>query len=178
MKDKNKIIVSIVTIAIILIGVFVYAKPAENENNKEINITKEITTSHPANIEDILSAKETFYDFGTIRMKDGNVSKMFEITNLTGGDVVLERVTTSCMCTVAYIIDGENKKGPFGMPGHGGPVPKANYTIKTGGIIKIEAIFDPNAHGPAGVGIIERVVRLEYDNGKILNLNFKAIVTP
>jgi len=185
MKYKNIIIV--VAIVILFGGLAIYAKPGKTDN-KEIQGT-EITDGnnfHPAvngedtsNNEDaFLTASETFYDFGSIQMKNGNVNRMFDITNNTSEDILIERVTTSCMCTVAYIIDGENKKGPFGMPGHGGPVPKPNYTIKAGETIQIEAVFDPNAHGPAGVGLIERVVRLEYTNGKIIDLTFKAIVTP
>ena len=63
------------------------------------------------------------------------------------------------------------------MPGHGGSVPKVNDTIKAGETREIEVVFDPNAHGPAGVGLIERVVRLEYGE-KTLELNIKAVVTP
>jgi len=124
-----------------------------------------------------LFAEETFYDFKTIRMKDGKVSYSFNVINKGESDLVLERVTTSCMCTVAYVVNGENKKGPFGMPGHGGSVPKVNDTIKAGETREIEVVFDPNAHGPAGVGLIERVVRLEYGE-KTLELNIKAVVTP
>src|SRR3972149_5572640 len=124
-----------------------------------------------------LFAEETFYDFKTIRMKDGKVSYSFNVINKGESDLVLERVTTSCMCTVAYVVNGENKKGPFGMPGHGGSVPKVNDTIKAGEAREIEVVFDPNAHGPAGVGLIERVVQLEYA-GQTLELNIKAVVTP
>jgi len=52
-----------------------------------------------------------------------------------------------------------------------------NDTIKAGETREIEVVFDPNAHGPAGVGLIERVVRLEYGE-KTLELNIKAVVTP
>jgi len=116
---------------------------------------------------------------GVISMKNGNVSKMFKVSNLGDKDINLQSVSTSCMCTVAYVIkqDG-NKKGPFGMPGHGGAVPKTNELIKSGESRDIEVVYDPNAHGPAGVGMIDRFVYLEDENGNKLEFEIKAIVTP
>lgn len=191
MKNKNTII-SVVVIILVIIGLALIAQPSKSEN-KEINNGQEVVDEnsaeqnfHPAitennTVEDggnVFSAPETLYDFGSISMKDGKVSHKFTVTNTTSSDVLLERVVTSCMCTVAYIVSGENKKGPFGMPGHGGPVPKSNYTIKAGETIEIEAVFDPNAHGPAGVGLIERVIALTSDAGDTLELTFRTIVTP
>ena len=84
------------------------------------------------------------------------------------------------MCTVAYLetVDGDAEKGPFSMVGHGGTVPKANEIIKPGESRKIRVVFDPNAHGPAGVGIINRVVTLEDSLGRVLEFQIKAVVTP
>jgi hypothetical protein len=120
---------------------------------------------------------EQSYDFGTISMKNGKVSYRFKVANATGKDVVLKSVTTSCMCTEAYVVNGTDKKGPFGMPGMG-YVPPADELIKTGESREIEAIFDPNAHGPAGVGTIARAVTLTDENGGVIEFNFKAEVTP
>jgi len=179
MKDKNKIIIPIVIATILFFVVFVYAKPSKDETTTDVNIkqtTNQISDNSSSRA--VLIAPETFYDFGTIQMKNGKVSYSFNIINGGGTDILLERVTTSCMCTVAYIVNKNEKIGPFGMPGHGGQVPKSNYTIRAGETLEIEAVFDPNAHGPAGIGLIERVIKLEYGNGEILNLNFKAVVTP
>ena len=180
MKDKNKIVISLVTVAILFWGMFVYAKPNKTEIATTDSGIEQTTnqTSNNSSSTAVLIAPETFYDFGTIQMKNGKVSYSFNIINGGGTDILLERVTTSCMCTVAYIVNKNEKIGPFGMPGHGGQVPKSNYTIRAGETLEIEAVFDPNAHGPAGIGLIERVIKLEYGNGEILNLNFKAVVTP
>ena len=112
-------------------------------------------------------------------MKDGKASKVFKVRNPGEEDINLEKVSTSCMCTNAYILmpDGE-KKGPFGMPGHGGFVPKANEIVKAGEEREIEVVYDPNAHGPAGVGMIDRFVYLEDESGNKLELEIKANVTP
>lgn len=125
-----------------------------------------------------LTADSTLYDFGNISMADGKVSKVFTVTNSSGNDVTLESVTTSCMCTNAYLINGEDKKGPYGMPGHGGPVMKVNQVIKAGATQQVEVVYDPNAHGPAGVGPVDRFVFLQDSNGGTLQLEVKAVVTP
>lgn len=125
-----------------------------------------------------LSAEETLYDFGTISMQNGNVSKIFRVANSSDRDIKLESVTTSCMCTNAYILNSNgNRKGPYGMPGHG-MVPKVNEIIKAGETREIEVVYDPNAHGPAGVGRIDRFIWLVDETGNKLELEIKANVTP
>ena len=124
-----------------------------------------------------LSATEKFYDFGTISMAKGNVSRVFRIENKTDKDINLESLTTSCMCTNAYIVKDASRRGPFGMPGHFA-VPKANEIIRSGETRDIEVVYDPAAHGPAGVGPIDRFVYLVDSDGNTLQLEIKALVTP
>ncbi len=124
-----------------------------------------------------LIAPERLYDFGTIRMANGNVSHVFKVTNPTGEDINVKSVYTSCMCTAAYIVNGGSRKGPFGMQGMG-YVPPADEVIKAGETRDIEVVYDPNAHGPAGVGSIDRLVYLTDENGGTLQLEIKAVVTP
>lgn len=148
------------------------------------NITSSTLPSDSSEISKIgeiknqLITSETFYDFGIISMKDGDVSKTFKVTNGTSLDVLIPSLTTSCMCTRAYFIESNgNKNGPFGMPGMG-IVPKLNKTIKAGESVDIEVVYDPNAHGPAGVGMIDRFVYLEDSEGHKLQFEIKANVTP
>ena len=124
----------------------------------------------------VLTAEKNFYDFGVISMKNGVVSATFNVSNKTSADVLVTDIVTSCMCTAAYVVGEGEKIGPFGMPGHAS-IPSLRETVAPGEEFEIEAIFDPNAHGPAGVGPIERVVILEYGGGT-LELGFKATVTP
>ena len=127
----------------------------------------------------VLTAAETFYNFGTISMKNGNVSKIFKVANPTSEDIKVPSLTTSCMCTTAYIVNEDGSRSrPFGMPGHGGAVPKANAVVKAGGSLDIEVVYDPNAHGPAGVGLIERSVFLEDESNNVIEFKFKVNVTP
>lgn len=128
--------------------------------------------------ESVLFATEKFHDFGTISMKNGNVSKDFAVTNTTGKSITIAKVETSCMCTSALIVRGDGStKGPFGMVGMG-YVPPANETVPPGGSIVIRVVYDPNAHGPAGVGMIDRLVTITDEGGGTLELEVKAMVTP
>lgn len=136
-----------------------------------------LPTAAQAKTQSSLSASETFFDFGTISMAKGKVSKTFQVSNTGASEVNLESITTSCMCTSAYIVNGESKKGPFGMPGHGA-VPKANEIVKPGETKNIEVVYDPNAHGPAGIGPVDRVVYLKDAQGGVLQIRIKAMVTP
>lgn len=126
-----------------------------------------------------LVAPLVFHDFGTISMKNGNVTKEFTVTNPTNQDITVKTVVTSCMCTTAFLVEPEGGvKGPFGMPGHGGPVPPANELVKAGESRIVRVVYDPNAHGPAGVGRIDRFVTLTDDSGGTLVYEIKANVTP
>lgn len=118
------------------------------------------------------------YDFGTVSMAQGQVTKTFKIKNPTPSAVTIGKLYTSCMCTTAILINSERRVGPFGMEGHGGPIPTINEELTAGGTAEIEVTFDPAAHGPAGVGAITRNILIETTDGKKLVLEIKARVTP
>lgn len=124
-----------------------------------------------------LTASEKLYDFGTISMKNGLVNHVFKVTNSSDKDVYVEKINTSCMCTSAYIESTNGKKGPFGMEGMGHLMP-ANEIIKAGESRDIKVVYDPNAHGPAGVGSIDRFVYLTDASGGTFQFEIKAEVTP
>jgi len=174
MKNKNTII-SFLIILVVFVGIVWLAKPSEDkaEKNQNANNTASVSDSGTPTLE----VAEKFYNFGEISMKQGKVKHEFKVKNTTDSPINIAKVYTSCMCTSATIAVGENKKGPFGMPGHGF-VPKADMLIPAGAEAIITAEFDPNAHGPAGVGRIERAIYLEDDAGGQTVLNFEATVTP
>lgn len=124
-----------------------------------------------------LTASETLFDFGTISMKNGLVDHVFEVANSSGKDVYVKKIYTSCMCTSAYLEGAGRKKGPFGMEGMG-YLPPANETINAGESRDIRVVYDPNAHGPAGIGEIDRLVYLTDALGSTLQFEIKATVTP
>lgn len=129
-------------------------------------------------LKSVLTSSEYVYDFGSISMKDGYATKEFTVTNPTDKDIDLSTLVTSCMCTKAYFVLPDGKaKGPFGMPGMG-YVPPLNETIKAGESRIVRAVYDPNAHGPAGVGFINRFITLTDSSGNNLKLEIRATVTP
>ena len=167
MKNSSIIIVSTLVL-VALLGVFYFAgqnqavAPADTTNFSVADLT----------------ASEKTYDFGTISMAKGVVERVFIISNRTASDIIVQNIITSCMCTVAYIEGGSLNKGPFGMPGHGGPQGVVNETVDAGELRQIRVVFDPNAHGPAGVGPFARQILISDAKGKSLQLEIKGNVKP
>jgi len=124
-----------------------------------------------------LTTPEKLYNFGTISMKNGLVSRIFKVVNSSDKDIYVKKINTSCMCTRAYIKGANGEKGPFGMEGMA-YLPPANENIKAGESRDIRVVYDPNAHGPAGVGAIDRFIYLTDASGATLQLEIKAVVTP
>jgi len=126
----------------------------------------------------VLTLGESKYDFGTVSMAKGKVSKEFALENKSDKNVQIDQVFTSCMCTEAELKVGNKTAGPFGMQGHG-ITRGADLVVKSGETLIVKAIFDPAAHGPSGVGPIERQVVINTgDSQNPVVLDFKAVVTP
>ncbi len=165
MHKKLIIIILVITFAVIGFVAWSYSNSDNGPAPVEAGKSSSLATS------------EMFYDFGTISMAKGKVSHVFRITNPTDKDITIGNLSTSCMCTTAYIIKGDSKLGPFGMAGMGF-MPKANELVSAQGMKDIEVVFDPAAHGPSGVGDIDRLINVTETNGASLQLEIKAVVTP
>jgi len=124
-----------------------------------------------------LVAIRTRYNFGTVSMARGKVTTVFRITNTGTDPVIIRKLSTSCMCTTAALVKNGKSSEAFGMAGHT-PIPAIDVPLTSKDDAAIEVVFDPAAHGPAGVGPIERVVIVENSAGQPLELQFAALVTP
>lgn len=124
-----------------------------------------------------LSAREVRFDFGRISMAAGKVSHRYWFRNESADPVLIRRVYTSCMCTAATLVKGPRVIGSYGMPGHG-PMPDVNEKLVPGEAAYVDVVFDPAAHGPAGLGHTERVVTIEPGAGAPLQVGFTANVKP
>lgn len=141
-------------------------------------IARQDKTALPVSVEaGALAAEESRYDFGRISMAAGNVSRVFRVKNNSADSVIVSKIYTSCMCTLASIKTKDGVDGPFGMPGHGF-MPKVNRVISPGEEAEVEVTFDPAAHGPAGIGFVERTIYLESGKVRPLELVFSVTVTP
>ena len=167
MKKTNKTIISIIVGILVLGGLVWIARPSA----KDAPPTQ--TGSNG-----MLSVEESSnYDFGTISMAAGKVSHLFKIKNTSSETVTIDKMYTSCMCTTATLVAAGKQFGPYGMPGHSA-IPTIGQSVSPNEEAIVEVIFDPAAHGPAGVGQIQRVVTIENNAGEPVELQFVAVVTP
>lgn len=166
---SNKIIFGIGAAILIITGVVFVARPDRSQNNNTANISDGLT--------EIIEIPEKTFDFGEISMSAGNVNHSFTIKNTGSEPLTINKMYTSCMCTTAILNMNGKTFGPYGMQGHGF-IPKINQELGSGQEAVVEAIFDPIAHGPAGVGFIQRSVVIENNAGKPIQLGFTANVIP
>ena len=124
-----------------------------------------------------LEAPGAFHNFGRVSMGAGKVTHTYELVNRGEAPALVRRLFTSCMCTEATLVDGTAEFGPFGMEGHT-YVPDVNQVVPPGGRVQVRATFDPNAHGPAGIGRNDRAIAVLIGDGTKLDLQFTAYVTP
>ncbi len=165
-KTNRTIVAIIASLAVFVFGLILLTQPG-----KTITVDPVLSTSQ-------LLAGETVFDFGSISMAKGKVSKIYKIKNPTEQNLTVSKLYTSCMCTQASLLQNSGRAGPFGMPGHGKSIPRIDRIINPGEEAEIEVIFDPAAHGPSGLGLTSREVYVETIDGGKLTLVFKAQVTP
>lgn len=124
----------------------------------------------------VLAADHNSFDFGSISMAKGKVNHVFTFKNSGSEPVKLTKFYTSCMCTAANIEVNGKTYGPYGMVGMG--IDTLNETLEPGSEAKVTVIFDPAAHGPAGVGSIIRDITVENNGGGPFVYEISANVTP
>lgn len=159
----------IASVAVLLIlGGIIWSARSQTEAGAALPDT---TPASPLNI------SNDKYDFGVVRLNGGLVRTDFKLTNSAPVPVVIEKIFTSCMCTSATLLTPNGSVGPFGMPGHGA-VPPANVSLAPGETATLQVTFDPAAHGPAGIGKIERSVSLITAGRLLGEVSFTAMVKP
>ncbi len=166
MKKYQNIILILIAVAAVFGLIWLSRSSRDNEGNSE-------AVSAGGGV---LFAQEQSFDFGTISMAKGKVSHSFKVKNTGIGPMTINKIYTSCMCTVASLVKDGDEIGPFGMQGMG-IIPNIKEKLEQGQEAEILVVFDPTAHGPAGVGRISRAVSVENSSGK-LEFYFNANVTP
>lgn len=160
----------LIAFAVVLVALAIF-KSQENVAKPRYDSPRQVAAPGP------LSAPGAFFDFGNISMAAGKVTHRFRIRNTGDSAITINKMYTSCMCTVATLITLGGQKGPFGMPGHG-TFPAIAERIEPGGGAQVEVVFDPAAHGPAGIGPTDRTVTIATRENQVLELRFSAMVKP
>ena len=161
---------SLIAITVIAIGFGVY------RSQQSAATTQAPRQEPPAQAGSLVSLKPSV-DLGTISMAAGNVSFRYLIKNTGAAPLTINRIFTSCMCTSAMLVTGTQRKGPFGMPGHG-PSTAVRAPLAPGELATVEVVFDPAAHGPSGLGRIERSVTVQSAEAAPLELRMVVMVKP
>jgi hypothetical protein len=110
------------------------------------------------------------YDFGTVSMAEGMVEHTFEIRNIGQGDLRINRIWTSCMCTTARLKVNGKTSPEFGM--HSASM-LWSQKISPQQTAYLNVVFDPAYHGPRGIGEIVRVIYLSTNDPENENIKIK-----
>lgn len=92
--------------------------------------------------------EQTSRDLGRVSQKNGEAFVLFAFKNEGRTDLIINKLSTSCGCTLASIIY-RGEEGPvFTMPGHGKENPDGwSVAIAPGEEAQVKVYYDPNAHG-------------------------------
>jgi len=126
--------------------------------------------NNPAKI--VISPEE--YDAGTVSIADGNlVEKTFEVKNDGQGDLKINSIWTSCMCTNAHLRIGDKTSPEFGMHTQS---TLWSAKIPPGETGYLDVTFDPAFHGPDGTGSMVRVVYLTTNDASNKQAQVKMLI--
>lgn len=155
-SNRQFLIVSLlVTFAILAAGVFI------------ISATSTPTPTVTSQTGQV-SVEQLTHDWGQIPYSGGDVKKTFVIKNTGNGTLTLRNIQTSCMCTTAQLtIEGKNSPS-FGMHSSSswvGEVPPGKEATLT-------VVFDPDFHGPSGIGAISRLIDIDTNDPTRPKLEF------
>ncbi len=159
MKTNKITIVSIITVAVLVVILLIVVPNESGQSNK----VESVTTS-------ALVADRGLHDFGEVDIFGGKVTTEFALTNNGTEDITIIAGTTSCGCTDAEI-GGIN----FGMHER----MKDNFTIPAETTENLTVIYDPLAHGPDATGLNQRSVFLKTNSELTpeLEVQIKVLVT-
>ena len=152
--DK-KFIALIIVLSAGIIGIAVLVSNSSPASNTKASISK---TTGAKIVVDHFSKK-----VGNIPYSGGNLIHVFPVKNAGTKDLEIANIATSCMCTKAYLKQGDNKSEGFGMKGMSASSSWKGI-IKPGQTAEIIADFDPTYHGPQGIGSVTRMVSFETND--------------
>lgn len=81
------------------------------------------------------------------------------------------------MCTKARLVQAGHTSDWYGMDHSNGPVVASNIRLAANQPAYLEVTIDPAAHGPNGIGPIQRGVTLKTAGGQELTFDLHAQIT-
>ncbi len=157
-KGIDSFLIGIVIVTVLILGGAVY-----------FGTKMGATTQVSADTQVETQIGETKYDWGTIDINGGIVSKSFTIENSGTTPLKLYDVKTSCMCTTAQLKTASNSSKKFGMHEKNSSV----FEVAPGESAEVLVEFDPLFHGPSGVGPISRTVTMNTNDASRPTLSFQ-----
>jgi hypothetical protein len=112
----------------------------------------------------ILAIPVNEHEFGSVPVSRGAVSTELTLANVGEDDLVISFLDSSCGCTTARVINGDEKGPVFGMSSQGRSPTDWRTTIEPGQKALLKIYYDPNVH-PKFRGPATRVVTIRT-NGK------------
>ena len=136
-KPKNEII---------LLYAKKYGLNSFADKNKQAELKEELAKTAPADRPIVKISPETI-EMGRVSQKNGIAATFFEIKNNGKSDLIINRLDTSCGCTVASIVYNGQEGPKFAMAGHGTENPTDwKITIPAGQIGQLKVYYDPSVH--------------------------------
>lgn len=163
-KDAKYIVGTFLVIIALVAGVAVWASIPTSTPGGGVSASGGDRFINNTKADGISAAIESI-DIGKVGYGNGLVSKTYQLKNDTGRDLKLKKIVTSCMCTKARVKFSEKTTKYYAMEMNGDKNPIISYDFPAGSTAELEFNFDPAAHGPAGIGPVDRVITLYFDNG-------------
>lgn len=160
MKEKIWPLVAVILGTFLVITLFALWQGQGDKTGGQVSSNPTQPQKKPVVLSSLKVSPEPF-DWGNIKINGGIVQTQFTLKNEADKAVSIARIETSCMCTEASLKVGEKKSPFFGMPGHAGN-PGWQAEITPGEEVTLTVKFDPAAHGPEGLGKVDRVTRIWF----------------
>lgn len=159
--SKGKVdtfLLGIIVVTALVLGGVVYL-------GSKIGATAQVTTDTKVAV----AIENNQFDWGTIDINGGIVSKTFAIENKGTAPLKLYDTKTSCMCTTAQLSTPAETSKKFGMHEKTSSV----FEVSPGETAELLVDFDPAFHGPSGVGPISRTVTMNTNDPNNQTLSFQ-----
>lgn len=159
-KGSDSFVIWIIVVTVLILGGAVYF-------GSKIGLSAQVTTDSQVSV----AVKENRFDWGTIDINGGIVSKTFTITNEGSAPLKLYEVKTSCTCTTAQLKTADQTSKKFAMHDRNTDV----FEVQPQETAELVITFDPAFHGPSGVGPASRVVTINTNDVENPTLTFQLM---